>query len=244
MKINSWKTLAKKVTATLFAVFLSLNMAKSGVIFTEDFEDGAWTGFTSYPSANTSVLTSGDTIYGAPSTGAPGTYIVAPGGSQLGKMWPLYWSPGNVTTSTFVKYDDYWATPETGWVPYLQGQQVKLSMDIYISSYDPIQTTTDVSIFAKFFNQDYSYYYDWASVITSVKDTLLDTWATREIIVTVPNDVSVIQFGLEMTQQNYSSGSVNVDNIMIQTIPEPSSWSLIIISCGSLIALRRLKRNG
>jgi hypothetical protein len=27
-------------------------------------------------------------------------------------------------------------------------------------------------------------------------------------------------------------------------IPEPSSWSLILIGCGSLIALRRLKRNG
>lgn len=244
MKINSLKMLAKKVSATLFAVFLSLNIAKSEVIFTENFEDGSWDGFTAYPSANTAVLNSGDTIYGAPTTGEVGTYIIAPEGSKLGKMWPLYWSPGNVTTSMFVKYDDYWATPETGWVPYLQGKQVKLSMDVYISSYDPMQTTTDVSIFAKFFNQDYSYYYDWASVITSVKDSLLDTWVAREIIVTVPNDVSVIQFGLEMTQENYSSGSINVDNMAIQIVPEPSSSSLLLIGSISLIALRRLKRNG
>lgn len=241
MKINSLKMLGKRIAATLFAVFLSLNMAKSEVIFTEDFEDGSWNGFTSYPSANTSVLTSGDTIYGAPSTGEPGTYIVAPGGSKLGKMWPLYWSPGDVTTSTFVLYDDWYNTPETGWVPYLQGKQVKLSMDLYISNYDAFQATTDVFMTAKFFNQDYSYYYDWASVITSVKDTLLDTWVTREIIVTVPNDVSVIQFGLEMTQENYSSGSVNVDNIMVQTIPEPSSLSLML-GAGILIGAMNLRR--
>jgi hypothetical protein len=33
-------------------------------------------------------------------------------------------------------------------------------------------------------------------------------------------------------------------DVGITTIPEPSSWSLILIGCGSLIALRRLKRNG
>ena len=227
--------------AALLAIF-SLNTINAEVIFTEDFEDGAWTGFSSYPSANTAVLNSGDTIYGAPATGAPGTYIVAPGGSKLGKMWPLYWSPGNVTTSTFVLYNDYYATPETGWVPYLQGKQVKLSMDVYISSYDPMQASTDVNIFAKFFNQDYSYYYDWASVITSVKDTLLDTWVTREITVTVPNDVSIIQFGLEMTQQNYSSGAVNVDNMAIQIVPEPSAGALIVAGTGCLVALRRFRK--
>ena len=227
MKINLLKMLAKKVPATLFAFFLSLNIAKSEVIFTENFEDGAWNGFSPYPFANTAVLTSGDLIYGAPATGAIGTYIVAPEGSKLGKMWPLYWSPGNVTTSNSIMYDDWYDT-STGWVSYLRSQQVKLSMDIYISSYDPIQTTTDVAIYAKFFNQDYSYYYDWASVIMSVKNIPLDTWTYKELIVTVPNDVSIIQFGLEMSQLNYSSGAVNVDNIVLQTVPEPSSLSLML----------------
>ena len=36
----------------------------------------------------------------------------------------------------------------------------------------------------------------------------------------------------------------SLTDVGITTIPEPSSWSLIIIGCGSLIALRRLKRNG
>jgi hypothetical protein len=240
MKINSWKTLAKKVTATLFAVFLSLNMAKSEVIFTENFEDGSWNGFSPYPAANTAVLNSGDTIYGAPATGEVGTYIVAPEGSKLGKMWPLYWSPGNVTTSNSIMYDDWYDTAN-GWVPYLQGQQMKLSMDLYISSYDQMQATTDVAMYAKFFNQDYSYYYDWASVIMSVKNIPLDTWTYRELVVTVPNDVSVIQFGLEMSQLNYSSGSINVDNIVLQTVPEPSSLSLML-GAGILIGIMNINR--
>jgi hypothetical protein len=36
----------------------------------------------------------------------------------------------------------------------------------------------------------------------------------------------------------------SLSDVGITTIPEPSSWSLILIGCGSLIALRRLKRNG
>ena len=240
MKINLLKRLLKNTTASLIAVFLCSNLAKSEVIFTENFEDGSWNGFSAYPAANTSVLTSGDTIYGAPATGEVGTYIVAPEGSKLGKMWPLYWSPGDVATSNSIIYNDYY-DPD-GWVPYLQGQQMKLSMDIYISSYDQIQASTEAFMYAKFFNQDYSYYYDWASILMSIKDTPLDTWTYRELIVTVPNDVSVIQFGLEMSQLNYSSGSINVDNIVLQTVPEPSVVSTLLLGSGLLLGLRALRK--
>jgi hypothetical protein len=118
---------------------------------------------------------------------------------------------------------------------------MKLSMDIYISSYDQIQASTGAFMYAKFFNQDYSYYYDWASVLMSIKDTPLDTWTYRELVVTVPNDVSIIQFGLEMSQLNYSSGAINVDNIVLQTVPEPSCFSLIL-GAGSIIGVMNFCR--
>jgi hypothetical protein len=97
-------------------------------------------------------------------------------------------------------------------------------------------------MYAKFFNQDYSYYYDWASVLMSIKDTPLDTWTYRELIVTVPNDVSIIQFGLEMSQLNYSSGAINVDNIVLQTVPEPSVVSTLLLGSGLLLGLRALRK--
>ena len=97
-------------------------------------------------------------------------------------------------------------------------------------------------MYAKFFNQDYSYYYDWASVLLSLKDTPLDTWTYREFTVIVPNDVSVAQFGLEIQQQNYSPGSINVDNMTLQIVPEPSAASLFILGAGALATLRRLRK--
>jgi hypothetical protein len=242
MKINLLKRLVRSQAAILIAVFLLPTASlKSEILFVEDFEDDTWTGFSAYPSANISVLNSGDTIYGAPPTGADGTYIVAPGGSKLGKMWPLYWSPGNVTTSNSYIYND-WYDIENGWIPYIQGKELKFSMDVYVSSYDPIAATTDVLMYAKFFNQDYSYYYDWASILLSLKDTPLDTWTYREFTVIVPNDVSVAQFGLEITQQNYSPGSINVDNMTLQIVPEPSVVSTLLLGSGLLLGLRALKK--
>lgn len=242
MKTNLLKRLLKNTAAILTAAFLmSTTYARSEILFIEDFEDGSWTGFNGYPSANTAVLNSGDTIYGAPPTGAVGTYIVAPNGSKLGKMWPLYWSPGNVTTSNSYIYNDWFDS--NGWIPYIQGKELKFSMDVYISSYDPLQTTTDAFMYAKFFNADYSYYYDWASVLLSFKNIPLDTWTYKEFIVTVPNDVSIAQFGVEMQQQNYSSGAINVDNITLQIIPEPSTASTLLLACGLLIGFRKLRKN-
>lgn len=240
--MNIYKKILKH-TAAIFtaAFFMSTTSLKSEILFVEDFEDGSWTGFSGYPSANTSVLNSGDTIYGAPATGEIGTYIVAPGGSKLGKMWPLYWSPGNVTTSNSYIYSDWYDTAN-GWIPYIQGKELKFSMDIYISSYDPLQTTTDALMYAKFFNADYSYYYDWASVLVSLKNTPLDTWTYREFTVTVPNDVSVAQFGLEIQQQNYSSGAINVDNMTLQIVPEPTTMSSMLLGFGLLIGVRALRR--
>jgi hypothetical protein len=76
----------------------------------------------------------------------------------------------------------------------------------------------------------------------SIKDTPLDTWTYRELIVTVPNDVSIIQFGLEMSQLNYSSGAMNVDNIVLQTVPEPSVASTLLLGSGLLLGLRALRK--
>lgn len=238
---NKNNKIIKAFNLIITAFMLLISTAKSEIIFIEDFEDGAWTEFNGYPSANTAVLNSGDTIYGAPATGEVNTYIVAPGGSKLGKMWPLYWSPGNVTTSNSHIYNDWYDA--NGWIPYIQGKELKFSMDVYISSYDPLQTATDALMYAKFFNADYSYYYDWASVLLSFKNVPLDIWTYKEFTVTVPNDVSIAQFGVEMQQQNYSSGAINVDNITLQIVPEPSASSLILIGTVSLIGFRRLFKN-
>ncbi|NCW28091.1 MAG: PEP-CTERM sorting domain-containing protein [Verrucomicrobia bacterium] len=219
-------------------LFLGTTPAKAVVtytIFTENWEDNAWTGFSVYPGASTGVVTTGDTIYGAPATGAAGTWMPEsiPGSLKNGKTWPLYWAPnGNVGGNVYYENQNLGAS-------LLRGAPVTFTFDSYISSYDAPQTGTALLAFVKFFNADFSYYYDWAgsSVINNLNSTPRDSWVSNTITTVIPIDAAIMQVGFSVNQSAYSNGSLNVDN-MVVTVPEPSSAALMGVGVAGLLAFR------
>jgi len=224
----------------LISLLINTNVnAVTYTIFTENWEDGTWTGFSKYPGANTGVLTTGETIYNAPPSGEPGTYITSStdGSLKNGKTWPLYWAPGDVTGNV------YYQNTNLG-NDLLRGAPVTFTFDSYISSYDAPQNGTSLLGFIKFFNADFSYYYDWAgsSVITSLNSTARDSWVSNTITTVIPFDAAVMQVGFGVSQTGYSNGALNVDN-MIVSVPEPSTVSLIGFGVAGLIATRLRRRS-
>jgi len=223
----------------LISLLVNTNVnAVTYTIFTENWEDGTWTGFSKSPGGQTGVVTTGETIYNAPPSGAPGTYMPpsTDGSLKNGKTWPLYWSPGDVTGNVF--YANTNLADST-----LRGAPITFTFDSYISSYDAPRSGTDLHGFIKFFNADYSYYYNWngSSVITSLNSTLKDSWVSNTITTVIPFDAAVMQVGFGVSQTNYSDGSLNVDN-MVVSVPEPSTVSLLGFGVAGLIATRLRRR--
>ena len=207
-------------------------------LFQEDWEDGSWNGFSTYPGSNHGTVNVGDTIYGAPATGATGTYMTSasPGSLVNGKTWPLYWAPGDVSGNIYYQIGSYGSS--TGLSDQsLLGSTITFSFQSYISSYDAPQANTQLTAFVKFFNADFSYYYNWASIILDLNTDPLDQWVNHSITVTTPNDAATAQFGFGVAQSGYSNGSLNVDNMSV-TVPEPSSAALMGLGLAGVMAFR------
>ena len=229
------------IFATALALCFAAMPAQALVTYTlfeENWEDNAWNGFTTYPGANSGTVAVGATIYGAPETGAPGTFMTSASEGSLinGKTWPAFWHPGVQETNIYRQIGSYGSS--TGLSNQnLLGSTITFSFQSYISSYDAPQGATQLTAFAKFFNADFSYYYDWASVILNLNSDPRDTWVNHSITVTTPGDAAVAQFGFGTAQNNYSGGALNVDN-MVVTVPEPSSATLMGLGVAGLLAFR------
>jgi hypothetical protein len=201
-------------------------------LFTENWEDDNWTGFTVFPNASKGVVTTGDRIHGAPD----GVHAPMPGsitGSlKNGKTWPLYWDPGDVEGNIFYETKSLGAS-------LLRGAPVNFTFDSYISSHDEPKAGTSISAFIKFFNSNYSYYYDWvgSSTIVNLNSTARDSWVSNTITTVIPTDAAIMQVGFSIKQSGYSTGALNVDN-MVVTVPEPSSATLIGLGMAGLLAFR------
>ena len=208
-------------------------------LFQENWEDNAWDGFTVYPGANRGTVPVGQTIYGAPETGAPGTYMTSASEGSLinGKMWPMYWHGGYQDSNAYYQIGSYGSSTGLSNASLL-GSTITFSFQSYISSHDaPHTTNTQLTAFAKFFNADFSYYYDWASVVLNLNSDPRDEWVNHSITVTTPIDAAVAQFGFGVAQNNWSNGALNVDNMII-TVPEPSSATLMGLGVAGLLAFR------
>mgnify|MGYP003337625306 CR=1 FL=1 len=207
-------------------------------LFQEDWEDGSWNGFTTYPGSNRGVVNVGETIYGAPATGATGTYMTSASSGSLvnGKMWPMYWHGGYQDSNSYYQIGSYGSS--TGLRDQsLLGSTITFSFQSYISSYDAPQPGTELTAFVKFFNADFTYYYNWASIVLNLNTDPLDQWVNHSITVTTPNDAATAQFGFGVAQNNWSNGALNVDNMSV-TVPEPSSGALMGLGLAGVMAFR------
>jgi len=237
-----------KATLSLSALFCTVlgnyaNAAATYTLFSENWEDGTWDGFSAYPAANTGVVTVGESIYGAPATGAPGTYMPAAsdGSTKNGKIWPMWWGPGNVPSQSYLEIGSYGSS--TGLSSRnLLGSRITFSFQSYISSYDAPGAGTQLLAYAKFFNADFSYYYDWASSIVDLGSDARDVWVSHTISVLTPGDAAVAQFGFAANQNNWSGGALNVDNMTVN-VPEPTSASLLGLGLAGLLASRLRRRS-
>ena len=241
------------LVVTMIGMLLSTkaNAEVTYTLFSEDWEDGTWTGFSNYPHANTSVINVGDTIYGAPATGAAGTYMTSAsdGSTKNGKIWPMYYAPGDVPSQSYFQIGA-WGSSTGLSSQNLLGSTMTFSFQSYISSYDaprdnpgtPGNNIGQLQAFVKFFNTDFSYYYDWASVIINLNNDPRDSWVNHTITVTAPNDAATAQFGFGALQVAYSDGALNVDN-MVVSVPEPTSASLLGLGLAGLLTSRLRRRS-
>ena len=221
---------------------LVANTAKSEVTYTliaEDFEDGQWNGFSNYPSNYSSfgIVNAGDTIYGAPETGVTGTWMPSSGigSGKNGKVWPAYLAPGDVEGNIYYQVSDLGTS-------LLRGSTVTFKFDSYISSWDVPQANTNLLAFVKFFSAGFSYYYDWAAQNLNLDATTFDRWNSQTVTALVPIDATIMQVGFMVQQSGYSTGALNVDNVVV-TVPEPTSASLLGLGLAGLLASRLRRRS-
>jgi hypothetical protein len=242
--INMKKSILHLVVCMIGMLFSTkANAEVTYTLFSEDWEDGTWTGFSNHPAANTGIVNVGETIYGAPPTGAAGTYMTSAsdGSTKNGKIWPMWWSPGDVPSQSYLQIGA-WGSSTGLSSQNLLGSTITFSFQSYVSSFDPPTGSTQLLAFAKFFNADFSYYYDWASTSIDLALDARDTWVSHTITVTTPGDAATAQFGFAANQNNWSGGALNVDN-MIVNVPEPTSASLLGLGLAGLLASRLRRRS-
>lgn len=238
---SAYRTLGR--TASVLCSLVLVSQANSQVIFSDDFEgpeSAGWAKWTGYPNAtvsdnqNRSVETTGNAIFGAPAEVTFSAYQ----GTNSGKLWQLYWyeglpENGGNNSATFMEWTGSDMTA-------LQGAQIQFDLQSFTSQYDSYASgNSQAYMFVKFFNADYTYFYDWAFYTELLSDNTTNAWMANTLTFTVPIDAAIMQVGVENAQFNWGGGSVYVDNAVISVVPEPTAFALAGLGAAALLIFRR-----
>lgn len=230
----------KKVIVSLAVAFAGLfATANAQVIYTQDFQSGPRTGGGTGGTGGQSLVP-----YGYSTSGNANTAIEATGGNYYGKVWNGYNSPNQESSANVQFGADAWGGGSLlSSYGLLAGNTVNYSIDTRIA--DAVSAGGSLGLTIRFFNSNFTAYYDASSVFLSIKGESTTDWTSHTLTAVIPVEAQIIQFGVFSATSNWSAGSAFMDNVVISTasVPEPSVASLLGFGVASLIAIRLRRRS-
>jgi len=230
----------KKAIMSLAVAFAGLfATANAQVIYTQDFQSGPRTGGGADGTGTQSLAP-----YGYSTSGNAGTAIEATAGNYYGKVWNGYNEPNQESSANVQFGRDFWgggsALSSYG---LLAGNTVNYSIDTRIA--DAVGAGGRLGLTIRFFNSNFSQYYEGNSVFLSIAGESQTDWTTHTLSAVIPVEAQIIQFGVFSGTSNWSPGSAFMDNVVISTasIPEPSVASLLGFGVFGLVATRFRRRS-
>ncbi|NDB95812.1 MAG: PEP-CTERM sorting domain-containing protein, partial [Verrucomicrobia bacterium] len=213
--------------------------ANAQVIYTQDFQSGPRTGPGTDGTGSQSLAP-----YGYSTSGNANTAIEATAGNYYGKVWNGYNNPNQESSANVQFGADAWGGGSLlSSYGLLAGNTVNYSIDTRIA--DAVSAGGTLGLTIRFFNSNFSQYYEGSSVFLSIAGESRENWTTHTLSAVIPVEAQIIQFGIFSATSNWSAGSAFIDNVQISTasVPEPSVASLLGFGVLGLAATRFRRRS-
>ena len=230
----------KKAIMSLAVAFAGLfATANAQVLFTQDFQSGPRTGAAAGGTGQQSLAP-----YGYSVSGGANTALEETNGNFYGKVWNAYWDINGESSANVQFGRDFWgggnALSSYG---LLAGNTVNYSIDTRIA--DAVGAGGSIGLTIRFFNSNFTQFYDADSVFFSIVGESQTDWTTHTLSAVIPVNAEIIQFGMFNKISNWSPGSAYIDNVVISTaaVPEPSVASLLGFGVLGLVATRFRRRS-
>jgi hypothetical protein len=231
----------KTIMSLAVAVVGLFTTANAQVLFTQDFQSGPRTGTGTNGTGEQSLAPYGYSIF----SGA-GQAIESDGnGNYYGKTYNNYWYPGSESAINVQLGRNAWGEGNLlSTYGLAAGDTVNYAIDTKIA--DAVGAGGTLGLTLRFFTADFGYMFP-ASVFTSLVGGSQSDWVRNSLSAVIPVDAAIIQFGVFSQNNNWSPGSVFIDNVEISAstaaIPEPSVASLLGFGVLGLVATRLRRRS-
>ena len=228
----------KKVLMSLMVAFVGLFATSNAtVLYTQDFQSGPRTGIDPNGTGVQSLAPYGYSYYNSASTA-----IESDGnGNYYGKAWSNYWWSGADSAINVQFGADAWGGGSAlSTYGLTAGTQVQYDIDTKIA--DAVGAGGTLALTLRFFTADFGYMFPESTSVSLVGESLT-AWTNHSLSAVIPVNAAIIQFGVFNQINNWSSGAVLIDNVKIQTVPEPSVASLLGFGVAGLIATRLRRRS-
>jgi hypothetical protein len=232
----------KKTVISLAVALVGLFAnANAGVLFTQDFQSGPRTGTGANGTGIQSLVPYGYSIFASANQA-----IESDGnGNYYGKTWNNYWYDGAESAINVQFGRDAWGGGSLlSTYGLAAGDTVNYAIDTKIG--DAVGAGGTLGLTVRFFTADFGWMFP-QSVFTSLAGGSQSDWVRYSLSAVIPVDAAIIQFGVFTKNNNFSPGSVFIDNVEISAstaaIPEPSVASLLGFGVLGLVATHFRRRS-
>jgi hypothetical protein len=228
----------KKVVMSLMVAFVGLFATSNAtVLYTQDFQNGVLTGSGVGGVGQQSLTQFGYSVYNGANTA-----IESDGnGNYYGKAWSSYWwATADSAINVQFGLDAWGAGNALSTYGLTAGTQVQYDIDTKIA--DAVGAGGTLALTLRFFTADFGYMFPESTSVSLVGESLT-SWTHHTLSAVIPVNAAVIQFGVFNQINNWSNGATLIDNVQIQTVPEPSIASLLGFGVAGLIATRLRRRS-